>query len=108
MGGALQAHYLLIVNPSELGFFVSLTYIIFLVVGGIQTLWGPILAAVVLTLMPESIRFAGEYRMILYGFIVVVTVLVRPTGMISRNQLVRNDFSINGKKDKTSRLSADV
>ena len=84
MGGAIQAHYFLVINPTELGFFVSLTYIIFLVVGGIQTLWGPILMAIVLTVIPEAMRFANEYRLVLYGFIVVVIVLLRPEGLITR------------------------
>ena len=84
MGGAIQAHYFLVINPTELGFFVSLTYVIFLVVGGIQTLWGPILMAVVLTAIPEAMRFANEYRLVLYGFIVVVIVLLRPEGLITR------------------------
>ncbi len=106
MGGALQAHYLLIVNPMELGFYVSLTYIIFLVVGGIQTLWGPVLAAVALTLIPESIRFAGEYRMILYGFIVVVVVLLRPTGMIRRRPLGHGSIIPKGK-NKGTLVNAD-
>ena len=84
MGGAIQAHYLLIINPTELGFFVSLTYIIFLVVGGIQTLWGPVLATIVLTALPEAMRFASEYRLVLYGLVVVVVVLLRPEGLITR------------------------
>ena len=90
IGGALQAHYFLIINPVELGFFVSLTYIIFLVVGGIQTLWGPVLAAVVLTAVPEAMRFANEYRLVLYGLIVVVIVLLRPEGLITRKTFKLN------------------
>lgn len=84
MGGAIQAHYLLIVNPVELGFFVSLTYLIFLVVGGIQTLWGPVVTALILTALPEALRFASEYRLVLYGLIVVLIVLLRPEGLITR------------------------
>ena len=83
-GGSLQAHYVLIINPQELGFFVSLTFIIFLLVGGMQSLWGPILAAVVLTALPELTRFANEYRLILYGFVIVLVVLFRQEGLVTR------------------------
>jgi branched-chain amino acid transport system permease protein len=83
-GGSLQAHYVLIINPQELGFFVSLTFIIFLLVGGMQSLWGPVLAAVVLTALPEVTRFANEYRLILYGFVIVLVVLFRQEGMVTR------------------------
>jgi branched-chain amino acid transport system permease protein len=65
MGGAMQAHYVLVVSPHELGFFVSLNYIIFLLFGGMYTVWGPILGAVILTVLPETLRFANEYRLIL-------------------------------------------
>lgn len=96
MGGAIQAHYLLIINPTELGFFVSLTYIIFLVVGGIQTLWGPILTAVVLTALPEALRFASEYRLVLYGLVIVLVVLLRPEGLITRKSLRRSSYERPG------------
>ena len=83
-GGSIQAHYILIINPQELGFFISLTFIIFLLVGGLQSLWGPVLAAVVLTALPELTRFASEYRLILYGLVIVLVVLFRPDGLLTR------------------------
>ncbi len=84
MGGAMQAHYVLVISPHELGFFVSLNYIIFLLFGGMYTLWGPILGAIILTVLPETLRFANEYRMILYGLIIVAVVLWHPEGLIRR------------------------
>lgn len=83
-GGAIQAHYVLVLNPQELGFFISLTFIIFLLVGGMQSLWGPVAAAIVLTALPEVTRFANEYRLILYGAVIVIIVLFRPEGLITR------------------------
>jgi branched-chain amino acid transport system permease protein len=83
-GGAMAAHYVLVIVPSQLGFFYSLTYIIFLLCGGMQALWGPIFAAVLLTAAPELLRFTNEYRLILYGLIIVVVVMWRPDGLITR------------------------
>lgn len=83
-GGALSAHYVLLVTPSQMGFYYSLTYIIFLLFGGMQVLWGPLLAAVLLTGAPEMLRFTNEYRLILYGLIIVVVVLWRPDGLLKR------------------------
>lgn len=87
MAGAAQAHYLLVVTPSQLGFFVSLNFIIFLLFGGLQTLAGPVLGAVVLTALPEALRFASEYRLIIYGFIIVIVMLWRPDGLLARTPL---------------------
>ncbi len=90
-GGAILAHYMLIMYPGELGFFQSLTYIIFLLVGGMYGLWGPVLAAIVLTALPEVTRFTAEFRLILYGLAIVMVVLFRPEGMITRTPTgVRN------------------
>src|ERR1700720_3921279 len=87
MAGAAQAHYLLVVTPSQLGFFVSLNYIIFLLFGGLQTLAGPVLGAVVLTALPEALRFANEYRLIVYGLIIVGVMLWRTDGLLGRTPL---------------------
>jgi branched-chain amino acid transport system permease protein len=84
IGGALQAHYLLVISPHELGFFISLNFIIFLLFGGLQTLWGPVLGATLLTALPEMLRFTSQYRLILYGLIIVLVVLLRPEGLLTR------------------------
>lgn len=84
MAGAMQANYVLVISPHELGFFVSLSYVIFLLFGGMYTIWGPILGAVLLTVLPEALRFANEYRMILYGLVIVAVVLWRPAGLLRR------------------------
>jgi branched-chain amino acid transport system permease protein len=84
MAGAIQAHYVLVISPHDLGFFVSLNFIIFLLFGGLQTLWGPVLGAVLLTILPEVLRFTNEYRLILYGLIIVLVVLRRPEGLLTR------------------------
>jgi branched-chain amino acid transport system permease protein len=84
VGGAMQAHYVLVISPSDLGFFVSLNFVIFLLFGGLQTLWGPVLGAAVLTALPEMLRFTSQYRLIVYGLIIVLVVLVRPDGLLTR------------------------
>ena len=82
--GAIQAHYVLVVSPHDLGFFVSLNFIIFLLFGGMQTMWGPVLGAILLTALPEALRFAKEYRLIVYGLIIVIVILKRPQGLLTR------------------------
>ena len=84
VAGAIQANYVLVVSPHDLGFFVSLNFIIFLLFGGIQTMWGPVLGAILLTALPEALRFANEYRLIVYGLIIVIVILKRPQGLLSR------------------------
>ncbi len=47
-------------------------------------MWGPVLAAIILTAAPELLRFTNEYRLIFYGLIIVLVVLVRPEGLLGR------------------------
>lgn len=84
MAGAVQGHYILVISPHDLGFFVSLNFIIFLLFGGLQTMWGPVVGAVLLTALPEMLRFSNQYRLILYGLIIVLVVLLRPDGLVLR------------------------
>jgi branched-chain amino acid transport system permease protein len=84
LGGAVQAQYVLIVSPSELGFFSSINYIIYLLFGGLYTLWGPVLGASILTIAPEALRFAAAYRLVAYGVIIIAIVLWRPDGLLRR------------------------
>jgi len=89
MAGAVQAHYVLIINPHDLGFFISLNFVIFLLFGGMYSIWGAVFGAVFLSTAPEFLRFSDQYRLILYGLIIVIVVLVRPYGMIKRIPLGR-------------------
>jgi branched-chain amino acid transport system permease protein len=111
MAGAAQAHYLLVVTPSQLGFFVSLNYIIFLLFGGLQTLAGPILGAVVLTALPEALRFASEYRLIIYGAIIVAVMLWRPDGVLRRSPLGQRHrllgLTLRSERAPRGRLAGD-
>jgi branched-chain amino acid transport system permease protein len=107
MAGAIQAHYVLVVSPHDLGFFVSLNFIIFLLFGGLQTVWGPIFGAVLLTVLPEALRFTNEYRLILYGLIIVAVVLRRPNGLLTRTPLGR-EVKILGFTLKSARPVAEV
>jgi branched-chain amino acid transport system permease protein len=84
MAGAMQAHYVLVINPHDLGFYVSLNFVIFLLFGGMQSLAGAALGAVILTAAPELLRFSDQYRLILYGLIIVLVVLIRPDGLLKR------------------------
>jgi hypothetical protein len=86
---------------------VSLNFIIFLLFGGLQTLWGPMLGAVLLTVLPEMLRFTNEYRLILYGLIIVVVVLRRPEGLLTRTPLGR-ELKLFGFTLKSARPVADT
>ena len=82
--GAISAHYTLVVNHADLGFFPSFYIQVYAIFGGSYTMWGPILGAGVLTLLPQMLRFAAVYRFALYGLSIVLVILVRPQGLLTR------------------------
>jgi len=82
--GAISAHYSLVVNPADLGFFPSFYIQVYAIFGGSYTMWGPILGAWVLTFLPQLLRFAAVYRFALYGLSIVLVILLRPQGVLTR------------------------
>jgi branched-chain amino acid transport system permease protein len=89
LGGGLRAHYVLVQNPDDMGFFFSINYLIFWVFGGSYTFWGPIFGAMFLTILPELLRFSLYDRFIIYGVILTAIVIVRLQGVITRVPLGR-------------------
>jgi branched-chain amino acid transport system permease protein len=83
-GGAMRAHYILVQSPADLGFATSVTFVIFWVFGGSYSIWGPIVGAGFLTILPEALRFSSEDRFMVYSAILVAMIIARPQGMIRR------------------------
>lgn len=75
--GALYAHNLasLIATPARFGYNMSILFLVFVVLGGIGSTRGSIVAAIILTLIPEVLRSIGDYRMLIYS-IVMITMMI--------------------------------
>jgi branched-chain amino acid transport system permease protein len=84
LAGALWAHYVLFIDPEEFGFHRSVMPFTFLVVGGMQTYWGALAGATVLTVLPEYLRFLQEWRLAFLGAAMILVMIVRPQGLIDR------------------------
>ncbi len=76
--GALYSHNLssLIATPARFGYNMSILFLVFVVLGGIGSTRGAIIAAVVLTLIPEVLRFMADFRMLIYAVILIVMMIV--------------------------------
>lgn len=87
IGGVLRAHYVLVQNPSGMGFWHSMTFQIYWMFGGSWTFWGPLFGAMFLTIAPELLRFSMGERFIMYGLIITIVIILRPQGVITRKGL---------------------
>ena len=81
VAGGLYAHYARIIVPDAFGFTVSISILAMVVVGGIGSTVGVLIAAVLLTLMPELFRFINDYKLLLYGGLLVLTMRFAPGGL---------------------------
>jgi branched-chain amino acid transport system permease protein len=80
--GGLYAHESgLIISPRDAGFQRSLDYVIMTVLGGRGSITGVMLAAVILTVLPEVLRDFDQYRLIVYALLLVGMMLIRPQGL---------------------------
>ena len=83
MGGAFYAHYQMYTGPTCLSMIMSLNVIIMSMVGGLGTIVGPVLGAYMLTILNESLREIGDFRILVYTGLVVVVVLFLPKGIFA-------------------------
>ena len=80
--GSLYAHYVGFVSPDLFNFSAITTMLIMVILGGKGTLIGPALGAVIFTFLPELLREASHWRMILFAAILIVATLFMPRGII--------------------------
>ena len=88
IGGTLFAHELgTTLNPRDLGVQKSIDLVIMVVLGGMGSITGVVLAAAILTIMPELFRGFADYRMPVYALALIVVMIVRPQGLFGIKEL---------------------
>ena len=83
IAGGLYGHFKMSITASGFDFTKSIEIVVMVILGGMGNTLGVILAAVLLTLLPELLRPIAEYRMIIYSFLLIVLMLVRPQGLFN-------------------------
>lgn len=90
ISGAFYAHYIGILTPSAaVGADVMILVIAMVLVGGLGTFTGPLVGALLLTLLGETLRILEDYRLLVYGAMIVITVLFLPRGLATMGELFR-------------------
>jgi ABC-type branched-subunit amino acid transport system permease subunit len=80
--GAFYAHYTTFVSVEPFLFNHMIEVLAMVAIGGIGTLAGPIVGAIVLTLLPEALRDLAAFRMVLYGILLILVIGLRPRGLV--------------------------
>ena len=82
LGGALYAHLTRYVSPDSFSLEISFFFSLVVIVGGMGSFWGPFLGAVVLLLLPETLHVFQEFKLLVYGFILLVCIVMLPKGLV--------------------------
>ncbi|KAA6101398.1 high-affinity branched-chain amino acid ABC transporter permease LivM [Pantoea dispersa] len=82
IAGVFFASYQGFVNPTSFTFFESALILAIVVLGGMGSTLGVVLAAFVLTVAPELLRSFAEYRVLLFGMLMVLMMIWRPRGLV--------------------------
>ncbi|MDR1446650.1 MAG: branched-chain amino acid ABC transporter permease [Treponema sp.] len=87
LGGCLYAMVVGFVKPDIAQFLRSIDFLIFVVLGGMGSMTGSILASYVLTYLQEFLRFLQDYRLLIYPLILIFVMLFRPQGLMGMKEL---------------------
>ncbi len=89
IGGGLYAHQFGYIEAQYFNVSLSITIVLYALLGGIQTTMGPLIGATVFTLLPELLRESASLRYVVFAAGVIVLMALRPQGLLTRGQLKR-------------------
>lgn len=89
IAGGLQAHYLSYIEAQSFGALVSIYTVLFVILGGTQTVVGPLVGAAFFTFLPEVLRAGEEWRYLIFAAFIIGFMVLRPEGMITANMMRR-------------------
>lgn len=81
VAGGLFGHLLMFLQPDTFSFLKSNDYLVFLYAGGAGSISGSIVSGLVLTIVPEMLRFMANWRIVIYSLVLVMLMLKRPEGL---------------------------
>jgi branched-chain amino acid transport system permease protein len=88
VAGGLFAHYLMYVHTNSFTFLKSFEIIIMIVIGGLGSISGSVLGAVLFITLTEGLREFAQYRMILFSLLLIIIMIVRPQGILGHKEFV--------------------
>jgi branched-chain amino acid transport system permease protein len=81
--GGLYGHYMVFVAPDHFNILISIFIVLYVILGGVNNMWGPVLGAVLMTLIPEFVRGLAEWRTAFFSLLLILLLLVRPDGLLT-------------------------
>ena len=82
VAGSFYAHTMSFIAPASFGFNFSVELVTMVIIGGLASIYGSLLGAVLLTLLPEILRAFQDYDIVIYGFLLIVMTMFMPGGLV--------------------------
>jgi branched-chain amino acid transport system permease protein len=82
VAGSLYAHTMTFISPASFGFHFSIELVTMVIIGGLGSIYGSLLGAVLLTLLPELLRAFQDYDIIVYGLLLISMTMFMPGGLV--------------------------
>lgn len=91
VAGALFAHDSQFLHPNGFTFMWSVIILLMIILGGLGSVTGSVIGAIILTILPELLRFFGdtvsEWRMVIYSLLLIILMLWRPGGIFGKHEI---------------------
>jgi branched-chain amino acid transport system permease protein len=89
IGGGLYAHYFSFIEAQNFNVALSITVVLYVLLGGTQSVLGPLVGAALFTLLPELLRGSQSWRYVVFAVALIVLMALRPQGLVTSAQLRR-------------------
>lgn len=88
VAGTVYSHYIGFISPENFAFIVSVVVVTMVILGGMDNVFGVIIGAILLTILPEKFRAFEDYRILIYGLIIIIMLRFRPQGLFPQKMRI--------------------
>ncbi|MGF6906410.1 branched-chain amino acid ABC transporter permease [Fusobacterium sp. PH5-44] len=106
VAGSIYAHYVGTLQPNLASFNKSIEFVVIVVLGGMGSLTGSVVAAIILVSLPEALRSFSQYRMIIYSVTLIIMMIFRPSGLFGNYEFSLIKI-LNRYRKKEKHISLD-
>lgn len=92
LAGAVYAHHQGVITPQQFDYNYSIDFMVMVVFGGMGSITGSVLAAILLTLLPELLRGFSDYRMLVYAILLITLMIFKPSGLLGQKEISQRFF----------------
>ncbi len=82
IAGSLYAHYVTFISPATFSINDSILFLVMVAVGGMMNVWGALVGTIIMTILPESLRFFHDYDILVYGLVLLLIMMFMPSGIV--------------------------